>query len=387
VGVVDTPGRTQLQAWLPWVYAVSFTGLGALVPYLALTLKRQGIEGWTLAFALGALPLGRLIAVPLWSLAADMFQAATWILRLGAAVGCVGAGLLWGWTGGSVALLMTAMVLISVGRAPSGAVLDGIALSTLPSGDRNAYGRFRRWGSVGFLLSVFAVGWLAEHAGIRPFDAVFAAAIAFFAVTMAMPSLGRVERVRIGVAFRALARDPHVWWVLLVAAVHFAAHVAITAFLAVHLDGLGYSSTWTGAALALGVSVEVIVMSFAPQLLNRWHPSTLYLGATVVGLLRWFAMGATDSGTLLVLLQGLHGVSFGVFWIAGVALMDRRARPEVATSAQGLLAAAVGGLGSAMGTMGASLVVSAMSTHALFTAAQIVSAVAVAGAVAVRWTR
>ncbi len=383
---VDAQGR-RIQTWLPWVYAVSFTGLGALVPYLALTLRQRGIDGWTLAFALGALPIGRLFAVPVWSLLADMFQAATWVLRAGAALSVVGAALLWSWSGQSVPLLMFAMGLLSVGRAPCGSVLDGIALSSLPSGDRSGYGRLRRWGSLGFLLSVFIVGGLVDYAGIRPFDAVLATAVAFLLLTLAMPAMHRVSRVRVGLALRELARDRHVWFVVGVAAVHFAAHVSITAFLAVHLDGLGYSTLWAGTALALGVSVEVLVMTKAPQLLDKWHPATLYLFATVMGLIRWIGMGQTDSGVLLVLLQGLHGVSFGVFWIAGVALMDKRARPEVVISAQGLLGTAVGGLGSALGTMGGSMVVSHMSTSALFVAAQIASCLAIAGAIAVRWTR
>lgn len=383
----DDMARAPLARWLPVVYAVSFTGLGALVPYLALTLRGWGIEGWTLALALGALPLGRLVSVPLWSLAADMFQAATWVLRLGAALATLGAWLLWGWGEGSAVTVMCAMFLLAVGRAPSGPVLDGIALASLPKLDRNAYGRVRRWGSVGFLLSVFVVGWLADHTVIEPFDVVLFTAIGFLALTMAMPQLGQIERVRIGFALRSLARDVHIWWVLLVAALHFGAHVGITAFLAVHLDSLGYGAAWTGTALALGVGIEVWVMTVAHRLLRRWDPTTLFLVATLVGMARWLAMEQTTSGELLVGLQGLHGVSFGLFWIAGVAIMNRRAPSEVAISAQGLLAVAVGGVGSAIGTMGGSWIVTEMTTTDLFVGAQALSIVAILGAFAVRWTR
>jgi PPP family 3-phenylpropionic acid transporter len=279
------------------------------------------------------------------------------------------------------------MFLLAVGRAPSGPVLDGIALASLPKLDRNAYGRVRRWGSVGFLLSVFVVGWLADHTVIEPFDVVLFTAIGFLALTMAMPQLGQIERVRIGFALRSLARDAHIWWVLLAAALHFGAHVGITAFLAVHLDSLGYGSAWTGTALALGVGIEVWVMTVAHRLLRRWDPTTLFLVATLVGMARWLVMEQTTSGVLLVGLQGLHGVSFGLFWIAGVAIMNRRAPSEVAISAQGLLAVAVGGVGSAIGTMGGSWIVTEMTTTDLFVGAQALSAVAILGALAVRWTR
>ncbi len=67
--------QSQVQAWLPWAYGLSFAGLGALIPYLALMLQARGITGWSLAAALAVLPLSRLLLGPLWSLAADMFQA------------------------------------------------------------------------------------------------------------------------------------------------------------------------------------------------------------------------------------------------------------------------------------------------------------------------
>jgi PPP family 3-phenylpropionic acid transporter len=113
----------------------------------------------------------------------------------------------------------------------------------------------------------------------------------------------------------------------------------------------------------------------------------LFLVATLVGMARWLAMEQTTSGELLVGLQGLHGVSFGLFWIAGVAIMNRRAPSEVAISAQGLLAVAVGGVGSAIGTMGGSWIVTEMTTTDLFVGAQALSIVAILGAFAVRWTR
>ena len=82
--------QSRAQAWLPWVYGVSFAGLGALIPYLALLLQRRGITGWSLAAALAVLPLSRLIAGPLWSLLADMFQAATLLIRVGAVLSLIG---------------------------------------------------------------------------------------------------------------------------------------------------------------------------------------------------------------------------------------------------------------------------------------------------------
>jgi hypothetical protein len=70
-----------------------------------------------------------------------------------------------------------------------------------------------------------------------------------------------------------------------------------------------------------------------------------------------------------------------------VALISRRAPPEVATSAQGLLAAAVGGVGSAIGMIGSSKIVELGTTTDIYHAAQVVSLLALVAAVGALCTR
>ena len=65
----------------------------------------------------------------------------------------------------------------------------------------------------------------------------------------------------------------------------------------------------------------------------------------------------------------VHGITFGLFWISGVALMSARAPAEVATSGQGLLALAVGGFGSSLGVMGASWIATTWDTTTMYYAA------------------
>jgi PPP family 3-phenylpropionic acid transporter len=385
--VSDGSKHNQAQAWLPWVYGFSFAGLGALIPYLALLLQDRGITGWSLAASLAVLPFSRLLVGPLWALLADMFQAATWLLRLGALLSCGGAVLLWYSGAGGTGLVIGAMALLSVGRAPCGPVLDGLAIRSLEGQGKGAYGRVRRWGSVGFMVAALGVGWLTEYTSVGPLDAVVVVAVLFVGITMAMPSMGRVHRVAVGPALRKLSRDVHIWLVLLAAALHFSAHVGSTSFLAVHFDALGYGTAWPGVALAFGVLVEVVVMTYAREVLDRWHPASLLVMVVAVAWVRWWGMSNFTDGWVLVALQGMHGITFGVFWIASVALVSRRAPASVGTSAQGLLAAAVGGVGSALGMVGSSLIVEAGTTTDIYVAAQVVSLLALAAAVGALWTR
>ena len=83
-------------------------------------------------------------------------------------------------------------------------------------------------------------------------------------------------------------------------------------------------------------------------------------------MVRWLLMFHAVHPVWLIGLQALHGITFGAFWLAAVAMVSKRAPDEIATSAQGLLSASVGGMGAALGMVGGSIVVEYWSTEWVF---------------------
>jgi PPP family 3-phenylpropionic acid transporter len=357
------------------VYFFSFTVLGAVVPYLALELRRHGVEGKYLVFTMAALPFGRFVAGPAWSVLADWLQASGTVLRMATVVAVLGAVLLvlgelvangqldWVprelWVQGGTVLAVTVW---AAGRAPMGPLVDTMAMK---AGARR-YGQLRRWGSVGFLVAVFVTGFLREDLGVSPLQVGLLLAVALVVVVHRLPRGGAVGRTALGPALRILAADRPLWVLLLAAAFHFAGHVGSTSFLAVHMDALGLGSRWVGAALATGVIVEIVIMSYAGPLFERFGAGRLYLLAMAVAVPRWMLTAVVTDPWALVALQSLHGITFGCFWLSGVALVTQRAPKQVANSAQAAFSAAVGGLGALLGMAGGSVVIETSPTHHLF---------------------
>ncbi|MDG1480176.1 MAG: MFS transporter [Myxococcota bacterium] len=354
--------RTLSRGWIAALYFASFSVLGAVMPYLALDLKSRGLSGWQLAIAMGMLPLGRLVAGPAWSMLADRLQIHGSVLRIAtmlAAAGLMGTSMVLGWWASA------ALLVLSIGRAPMAPVVDGMALAVLGD-DRGSYGRLRRWGSIGFLVSVACVPLLVEHLALGQLTPGIVLAVLTALLTWVLPSPPPSPKRSILPALRVLSRNRSLRWILAASALHFSAHVAATSFLAVHMDALSLASWWAGVALAVGVTVEIGVMSSAGWLLSRFSAERVFLFATALAVVRWLLTSMVDTGPALVACQSLHGITFGAFWISGVALVADRAPKAVATSAQGLLAAAVGGVGSMIGLVGASRVVELMETRWLF---------------------
>ena len=379
--VADGNQINRKTAWLSGMYGVSYLALGSLVPFLALVLTQRGVNGFVLTLALGALPLSRLIFGPLWSILADRYQAPAKMVRFGGILSAIGAVMLWASPPGWV--VVASMMVLAVGRAPAGPVLDGLTLSALD--DRAEYGRVRRWGSVGFMVGVVGVGWLVDHTGYGPIEVSLFAAMVFVGLAMRMPSSDEMERVEIAPALRRLIRDPFVRWMIPAAALHFAPHVGNTSFIAVHMNGMGMVALWTSAAIAGGIVLEVYLMGISGRVLARIRPEHVLLASVALAIPRWALMAILTEPLFIVLVNVLHGITFGMFWIAGVALMSERAPPEVATSAQGLLALAVGGIGSSMGVMSASWIATTWGTVAMYHVATVVGILALAcAALAVR---
>lgn len=348
--------------WLSLTYAGSFAVLGAVMPYLALDLQRRGLNGLMLTAAMGALPLGRLLAGPAWSLLADVTRSQRQILRVSCGLALLGlSGTIWstGW------VCVLSVLLLAIGRSPMIPVVDGLTLQTL-GGDQARYGLVRRWGSVGFLLATLAAPLALQYFPIPALLPGLVLSALLWMMVWRLPDGTPQTGARLGPALQSLGRDRSLRWILACAALHFAAHIAATSFLAIHMASLGLSEMWAGVALALGVLVEIILMSRGPLLLSRVGPERLMVMAIGVAFIRWVLTALASTGWQLLLLQCTHGFTFGAFWIASVALVSARSAPAVKTSAQGLLSAAVGGIGSFIGMTTAGLVTASTDTRVIF---------------------
>jgi hypothetical protein len=112
-----------------------------------------------------------------------------------------------------------------------------------------------------------------------------------------------------------------------------------------HVEQIGFKSSYVGLALGLGVAVEIGILAKGKVLLSHFHPLTLMLFGVLTGIPRWWLTASPLSSTVLVLVQSLHGIGFGAFWIGGVDLFAKLAPPNFERTAQAILPTATFGIG------------------------------------------
>lgn len=328
-------------------------------PWLAVLLVDRGWTSSAASLALAGLPAGRLLIVPMWAWIADRYGADP-VVRLGLALSAVGALALVGTTGPWPAY--GAMLAWGLARSPPLTVVDATTMAT----EGRGYGRIRSVGSLAYLLVSAANGLLRESWPNGPVVVATVLAVAVLVLAYRLPALAPAPRADLRVALRGLVLHPVLVPLVGVSVLHGAALTVYETLFAVHVSQLGFGSTVTGAALALGVLLEVAVLAFGRPLLDRVGPVWL-LGIAVGATIPRFAITALAPGAAwMVAAQALHGLNFGCWWLAATSLISDHAPPGLRHSAQALLPTAAFGSGPLVGLGLASVVLADQDTRALF---------------------
>ncbi len=369
------------DAFIGVFYTVSLGALGGFVPQIGARIEKLGIDGWELGLLLGLLALGRLVSAPLWGLLADRYRLAGWTVRVGALMSLAGMILLCHAATPTEAGF--GLLTVAVGRTPLGPIVDAIVLDDVVASGRpsSAYGPLRVWGSVGFLAAAVVSGRVAET-GCDPLLVALVLSAVTLVLTLGFPGRAAGRTAPIGPAISALFAQPGFLALLAFGACQALTISVYDTFFSVHVRALGLSPTVTSNAVFVGVSVEVAVMAAGRRILARVGRGRALVIAALSAIPRWILTAYLIDPTALALVQGLHGISFALFWIAGVEEVARRAevagagKLDISASAQSLWAAGTYGFGALVGALGAGAIRQVWGTAAVFEACAGISVLA-----------
>lgn len=359
--------------------------IGLYLPLLPTWLEARGVEGVAMGAIVATLPAMSVVAPPAFGMLAD-----AWSLR-GRLLQVTSAGAL-----ATVALLAVAarldlalgpaglfafVLMFAFFRAPLIPIADVLALETA-SRAGTTYGRIRLWGSAGFALTAVTAGAWLDPALYAPLPAALTAALGVtLAASLFLPARALAPARPVPAHVRALLRSADFRLFLVASLVGQVAHAAYDLCFTLHLRDLGFAPGLVGVAWAIGVVGEIALMAGSARVLARAAPPTLLAVAFAGSSLRWALLGVVRSPLVLLALQPLHAVSFGLMWIASVTYVARRAEPHVVATAQGLFVAS-----SAMGSVIGMLTWGKLYRHAggslTFGAASVTAALAFVLAIA-----
>ncbi len=319
-------------------------------------LRALGLTGAQISMALAVSPLLAL-AVPLgWAWLADRTQRHDRVLQLisfGAFVGFTPLAWAHGRAAQSFALILIGYLGYATFYVGMGGLADALAVARVRAGA--VYGRLRLWGSVGYVIAAITVGallgpYLLRLRGPLVPCAMWAALAAAFVASLSLGGTGEPTTRPRAADVRALLAEPGLRLILLAGALHWACMAPYNVFFGVFLRDLGLEPLWWGVAYAVGVTAEMLVLLTFHWMHARFRLDALLAAAFIASALRWVGNAVLRAPAALIALQALHGMTFGMFWSAAIALVAATVPPKLRATGQALLVMAIN-LGGAVGNL------------------------------------
>ena len=352
-------GRRILLAYL-----VYFTALGASFPYLPVFYRELGLGLAEIGLLTGIQAAIQLLLAPVWGGLADRFPRTRLTLPLAAAVATVGASILFRATDFGVAL--AGSVVLYGGLSGIGPTLDARTLETLGEARRSRYGEVRAFGSLAFVVSTLAVGFLLDEDGARSLFWVYVPfLIGTVIVTATIPRRGSTRSANV---FRGATRflvDRGVALFFTGFIVVWAALAATNAFYSIQVVALGGSPGLVGITWAFGAAIEVPYMYAFPRIAARAGTERLVVLGSIAFAIRALLGALVTDPLALVVISPLEGLGFASVFVGGVTVVAARAPAGLGGTAQGFFAASAG-LATIIGSIFGGAIASVLGIAGLF---------------------
>ncbi len=330
-------------------YFFYFATLGAVVPYFSLYLHSLGFGPIEIGSLMALLMFSRIVAPLIWGWIADHRSRHMAVVRLSSLLAIVS------FTGVFIGThfwwLAAVLLLFSFFWHASLPLLDVFTMNYFGARP-GAYGRVRLWGSLGFIVSVVALGPIMDSAGpwwVLPAVVVLMTGILLY--SLLLPESAIRARAEHAEPFLKVMLRPEVFAFLLACFLMQAGHGAYYTFYTLYLEQHGYSKTVIGALWAFAVVCEIGVFMLLQHVFARVALRQVLLVSFLAATLRWLLIGFyPDSLAVLIFAQALHAATFGSFHAAAMQTVHRFFVGRHQYRGQAIYGSVSFGLGGALGS-------------------------------------
>lgn len=322
-------------------YFISFGAMGLYLPYFPTWVRSRGFVGSEMGLLMAALPFCQLLSPAVVGLLADKFALRGRMMTLCALFTAMGISAF----GLSAlilneipfALALTCMLAFAFLRSPIVGLADVLAMETAPD-----YGRMRLFGSMGFGVMALIGGHVLDPT--HPFALPVAIAGCIWLLTVVSLLLPKTSALPPRPALkdaREYLKQPAYRRLLVTMMLIFGGMSAYDLCLTLRLRELGATGTQTGLFWSTATGAEVILMIWAARISDRMGPGKALTLACLVSAGRWLFLSQATDLNLMLALQPLHAISFGLMWVSAIGALKREVGEKGTATAQGMYASAI----------------------------------------------
>lgn len=343
--------QSKAPYWrLSGFYFFYFASLGAMLPYWGLYLKYLDYDVAAIGVLMAIIMATKIISPNIWGWIADHTGKRMAIVRLGSLLAAISFSAVFWQT--DYWWLVAVMVLFSFFWNAALPQFEATTFHHLRE-ETHRYSSIRLWGSVGFIVAVWCLGYLLEGEQIRYLPLLLV--ILFSSIWLSslfVPEEAAGHLVLDHEPLRKVLTRPHVMGLLVVCFLMQASHGPYYTFYSIYMESFDYSLSVIGSLWALGVIAEVIVFMLMHRLVPIFGLRHLLLISLLLAAIRWLMIGLFPQYiALMVIAQILHAASFGIYHAAAIHLIHKYFSGKHQGKGQALYSSLSFGAGGALGSL------------------------------------
>jgi PPP family 3-phenylpropionic acid transporter len=343
-------------------YFLIYAAWACLLPFLTLYYRGLDLSGREIGALTAIFPLVGMVGTTIWGMAADI----TGRHRLFFLLAIVGSWIMV-FMMTRVDTFLKLLPIVIVYAFCFSPVMPFFDNAVLDRYGESGYGHQRVWGSYGWGLGGAAAGAIIAASGLAwAFISFLALYIPLFLVATRMPMSPYKTTSNFWGELRLLLAQRAWFFFLAVATVESLSLNIFLNYLFLYLDAMGTSSRIMGLTLTFATISEIPIFLYSRRLLARWGPAFLLAISLLFTVIRSFAYVSITAPWQVLIISLLHGPTFALMWVAGVAYANEIAPPGLGTTAQSVFAALVMGFGSALGAFIGGMLYDATGIESIF---------------------
>lgn len=321
---------------LPLFYFLLYSAFASWMAFFNVHLSKIGFSGLQIG-SLNALFISTsALVVPFWGMTADRkgsFRTLLLLLFL-----CAVLVFMLTYVRSYMGILLM-IFLISLFHQPVGAVVDGITLGLVRSSPELSYGRFRLWGSAGYAITSFIVGYFM----VKNTSVIFSIAAILFSVIFLINLSTLPPKPLIGrnlVNFQSLKtfmQNRLVIWFFFLMLFYGISISPLHQFINLYYIEIGASNKLIGTAFAIQAGFEIPFFLFGIKLVKRTSPEFVILLAMTVSILRMVMYGFISNPQIAILVGILHGFTISFFLVGAVQYVQLHTPAHLSTTGQSMI--------------------------------------------------
>jgi len=311
----------------------------AVISYGNIYLDGIGISASQIGYMVATARAISILILPIWGMAADYFGATRQILKIVVA-GTVISLLVFPQTE-VYWIIFIIYIFFIIFEAPIVSLSDALVLNHLKD-NSDQYGRFRSWGSIGYMLAVTPVGFMIEKTAARNifFLGAFVMLIALINV-FKLPKGGRSVKIAKITDFKLILENQKLFKFLLFTFFIQLPLIANFTYYPIFFKSRGGGETLLGIALLLGAGSELIVFQKSTFFFKKFDLKFILLISAISFSIRWGLIGFFPVIPVLLLTQLFHSLTFALFHVTAVRHISNLVGIDFQATGQNLYASTI----------------------------------------------